>query len=238
MANGNLKSPSGKVANVIVYQSYGKDRLRSMPDRVRQTPATKQSGLLFGRASKIGGLLRQQFGEIIPYPSDIKMQTRLSSSIYKWLKEGKGNVPFAADHLPFIEGYQFTEEGYTLAERFRLPLQIINSTDGLLQINMPAFVPTQSITAPPGTVSVVCNFTAVGCLPDNPEITGSASQLLTFDYNDNPVGAQTLSLLLPTVPGSLLITAMAVNYLVAGQGLQPSTRKGFRPAAIVRAMRL
>ena len=45
MGTGNLKSFRGKAANVIGYQSYGKDPLRSMPNRVRQTVATKQSGL-------------------------------------------------------------------------------------------------------------------------------------------------------------------------------------------------
>ncbi|MDP4214486.1 MAG: hypothetical protein Q8926_17890 [Bacteroidota bacterium] len=237
MANGNLKSFSGKVANVIGYQSYNRQRLRSMPRGMRQTLATKQSGRLFGMASRIGGVLRRHLAENIPYPSDIKMQTRLSSSIYKWLKESTTPVPLPADHLPFIEGYQFTEQGYTLAERIRLPLQITNAGDGLLQINMPAFVPSQSITAPRETVSVLCHFTAVNCLLDDPAKCGSASTVLTLNYNDQPVNAQTISLQLPTPAGSLLITAVSLKYLVAaGSGLQPSTAKGFMPAAIVSAM--
>jgi hypothetical protein len=239
MGNGNLKSFNGKVANVIGYQSYGKDRLRGMPKRVRQTKATKQSGRLFGRASKIGGVFRRQLLQMIPYPSDIQMQTRLSSAIYKWLKENAMALPFAADHLPFIEGYQFTEEGYTLAERFKLPLQITNPADGLLQINMPAFVPSQSITAPRETVSVECHFAAVNCLLDDPEKSDSSSTLLTFEYNNNPVAARTISLQLPTAAGSLLITAVSLKYLVATtNGLQPSALKGFMPAAIVSAMSL
>jgi len=239
MANGNLKSFSGKVANVIGYQSYGKDRLRGLPGRVRQTMATKQSGRLFGKASKIGGVFRRQLLPLIPNPSDIQMQTRLSSAIYKWLKENATALPFAAGHLPFIEGYQFTEEGYTLAERFRLPLQIINPADGLLQINIPGFVPSHAITAPPGTVSVACHLAAVSCLLNDPEKSGFSSTMLTFDYSNNPVEAQTISLQLPTPAGSLLITAVSLKYLLAtANGLQPSTGKGFMPAAVVSAMSL
>ena len=239
MATGNLKSFSGKVANVIGYQSYGKDRLRAMPRGVRQTVATKQSGRLFGKASRIGGVFRRQLLPLIPNPSDIKMQTRLSSAIYKWLKENARALPFVANHLPFIEGYQFTEEGYTLAERFRLPLEIINPQEGLLQINMPAFVPSHAIIAPGGTVSVACHFTAVNCMLGDPEKYGSASTVLTFDYNDNPVDAQSISLQLPTPAGSLLITVLSLKYLVAtSNGLQPSAAKGFMPAAIVSAKSL
>jgi hypothetical protein len=72
---------------------------------------------------------------------------------------------------------------------------------------------------------------------DNPKESDVSSTVLTFDYNNNPIDAQTISLELPTGAGSLLITAVSLKYLLAtANGLQPSTAKGFMPAAIVRAM--
>lgn len=111
--------------------------------------------------------------------------------------------------------------------------------DGLLQINLPSFVPAQSIIAPTGTVSVLCHFTAMNCLLDNPGNCESASAEFTFNYNDTPVDVQTISLQLPKLVGSLLITAASLKYMMATyNGLQPSTREGFMPAAIVSAMSL
>ena len=104
---------------------------------------------------------------------------------------------------------------------------------------MPAFVPSHAIIAPGGTVSVACHITAVNCMLGDPEKSGSASTVLTFDYNDNPVDAQSISLQLPTAAGSLLITVLSLKYLVAtSNGLQPSAAKGFMPAAIVSAKSL
>ena len=118
-------------------------------------------------------------------------------------------------------------------------MQIINPADGLLQINIPTFVPSHAITTPVGTVSVACHLTAVNCLLNDPEKSDVSSTILTFDYNNNPVDAQTISLQLPTPAGSLLITAVSLKYLLATtNGLQPSTGKGFMPAAIVSAMSL
>jgi hypothetical protein len=239
MAAGNVKYFKGKIANLIGYQLHGEQLLRSMPGKVHQTKATKQSGKLFGKASGIAAAIRHRIPEIIPYPSDLKMQTRLTSSIYKWLKEKAAVVPFTNNHLSFIEGYQFTEEGYTLSERCRLPWQIGNPVEGLVQISIPAFIPDQCVIAPNGTVSVVNRFAAVNCYLDNPEKSTSASTELKFDYNNNLIGAQTISLLLPTPPGSLLVTAVSLKYMIATyQGLQASTAKGFQPAAIVSAMSL
>ena len=239
MASGNLKNFSGKIAHVIGYQLHGEQRLRSMPRSMHQTKATRQSGRLFGKASGIAAAFRHELLQMIPYPSDLKMQTRLTSAIYKWLKENALNIPFVASHLPFIEGYQFTEEGYTLAERMRLPFEIIQPGEGLLQINIPSFIPTESIIAPTGTVSVECHLAAVNCLLDHPEIPASASTVVNFDFNDNRIDEQSISLSLPTPSGSLLITVVSLKYVVLTyDGLQASRAKGFMPAAIVSAMSL
>jgi hypothetical protein len=239
MGTGNLKYFRGKVANVIGYQSYGKQRLRSMPGRVHQTLATKQSGRLFGKASGIAAAIRHQTTNIIPFPSDLKMQTRLTSSVYKWLKENSGKAAVVASHLPFIEGYQFTDEGYTLAERMRLPIEIIHPVQGLLQIHIPTFIPSKSIIAPAETVSVKFQFAVVNCPLDDPEKASGHSTELNFDFNDQQTDEQTISLELPTQPETVLITVLSLRYLIPTyKGLQPSTAKGFMPTAIVSAMSL
>lgn len=239
MASGNLKYFNGKVANVIGYQSLGKQRLRSMPARVRQTKATKQSGLLFGKASSIAAAIRYNLVSINPYPSDLKMQTRLTSSIYKWLKENAGKTPFTANHLPFIESYQFVDEGYTLADRMRITIEVRQIAEDRLQIDIPAFIPRQSIIAPAHTESLDFHFTAVHCPLNRPEDALSASTVFNLEYSEQPIDGHRFLLELPTRPESLLVTVLALRYLTpGGKTVQSSIEKGFRPTAIISAMNL
>ena len=239
MATGNLNNFSGKIANVVGYQLLDKQRIRIAPGKIRQTRATKNSAALFGRASRMAKILRHSLENVIPNPIDNNMHTRLNAAFLKWLRDNGTAVPDTADHLMFVEGFQFTEEGYTLAQRFRVQMSVTNPSEGLVQMEMPSFIPSKSIYAPGGTASVQCNIIAVNCLIEKPNVVGSNSAQLSFDYNGNSVDAQTISLNLPTPPGSLLVTAVSLKYMIpTTTGLKASTAKGYQPAAIVSAMSL
>jgi hypothetical protein len=239
MATGNLKNFSGKIANVVGYELLGKQRIRVAPGKIRQTRDTKKSASLFGKASSMAGSLRHKLVKVIPYPSDNNMHTRLNAAILKWLRDNGTGVPDMGDHLMFVEGFQFTEEGYTLAQRFRAPLAVSKPSDGVVQIDIPAFVPSELIYAPKGTASVVCDIVAVNCLIEKTDVVQSDTEQLSFDYNKNSVDAQSISLNLPTPPGSLLITAVSLKYMIPVYGgVKVSTAKGYQPAAIVSAMSL
>lgn len=64
---------TGKLGNLIGYQRNGRYFLRSAPEKVKQTPATRRAARRFGMISKKAALIRKQFTAewIFPVTADI-----------------------------------------------------------------------------------------------------------------------------------------------------------------------
>lgn len=55
-------------------------------------------------------MLRQQLLPVIPFPVDYKMQTRLVSALFQWLRSGYDPIQ-PCDDVPLVNNFQFAE-GY------------------------------------------------------------------------------------------------------------------------------
>ena len=65
------------------------------------------------------------------------------------------------DPGPFLDSFSFSE-GSTIKERWKVSLEVTKTAVGTLQLKIPAFVPSTSISAPAGTVSVKCHIATGG----------------------------------------------------------------------------
>jgi hypothetical protein len=226
---------TGRIQNIVFYKRGDKYYARSVSSGIRQTKATKKRATEFGKASRAGKILRQQLLSVIPFPADNKMQTRLVSDLFSWFRSGF-DPEQPCDPVLFLNDFSFTESD-TVAQRWRVSLEVTQTGNNMLQIKIPSFVPAKNIKAPAGTVSVKCNIATGGYHLKNGGETGSFSTSLNFNYNDKPVPAQILSLPTPTPPGSLIVTGVSLEYYFNKNGhLQKSTNKAFMPAGIVKAM--
>lgn len=229
---------TGRIRNVVFYKLGDKYYSRSVPAKVKQTKATQKRATEFGKASRIGKILRQQLWPVIPFPQDNQMQTRLVSAIFLWLKSATGGNLQPCNEVPCVSNYQFTE-GYTVNERWKVALQVDHSSDGMIEVTIPAFIPCRAISAPANTVLVTCRISAAGCDINKGIATGAFNTSLDFEYNDKEVSAQTVLLTLPTPPASLVVTAISLEYHYIKNGhLQKTANKAFMPASIVSAMYL
>jgi hypothetical protein len=228
---------TGKFGNIIFYKRGDKYYARSAAGRTRQTKATKKRATEFGKSSRAGKILRQQLLPVIPFPADNKMQTRLVSDLFSWFRSGF-DPRQPCDPVLFLNNFRFTE-GDTVAERWRVSLEVTKTGDGVLQIKIPAFVPAKNILAPAGTVSVKCNIATGGYHLKSGTGTGGFSTSLNFNYDDEPVRWQTISLPTPTRSGSLIVTGVSLEYYFTKSGqLQKTMNKAFVPAGIMKAMYL
>ena len=75
----------GRIGNVIHYKVGNQFYSRSAPRKFKQTKATKAAASVFGRASIIASAIRSILMEVLPNPSDRKMQLRLVSAVLEWL---------------------------------------------------------------------------------------------------------------------------------------------------------
>ena len=228
---------TGRIGNIVFYKRGDKYYSRSVPGRIRQTKATKKCATEFGKASGAGKILRQQLLPVIPFPADNKMQTRLVSDLCRWFRSGfDPKQPW--DPVPWLNDFSFTKSD-TVAERWRVSLQVTKTADGMLEMKIPAFVPAKNILAPAGTVSVKCHIATAGYGLKNGAATGGFSTSLNFNYNDEPVAEQIISLPIPTFSQTLIVTGVSLEYYFNKNGhLQKSMNKAFMPAGIVKAMYL
>lgn len=229
---------TGRIRNLVFYKLGDKYYVRTVPLRVKQTKATQKRATEFGKASRAGKSLRQQLLPVIPFPKDNQMQVRLVSALFQWLKTANGNPLQACNRVPYISNYQFTE-GSTVTERWKVALQVTYQDAGMIAISIPAFIPSKAISAPANTVSVTCRISTAGCNMDGGVATGGFSTSLYFNYDDTEVPEQTVLLPLATPAGSLVVTAISIEYNYMKNGcLQKTTNKAFMPAGIVNAMYL
>jgi hypothetical protein len=229
---------TGRINNLVFYKVGDKYCVRTIPQKVKQTKATKARGKQFGIASRAGKAVRQQLLPVIPFPSDNNMQTRLVSAIYQYIKSPEGDARASNSELPFITGFQFTT-GYTINERWKVALTVHRNEAGTLQLTIPAFIPQKDISAPAGTVSVTCTISAGGFDRATGITTGGYSTSLHFDYTDTEIAEQIVSLPMPMQPGSVLVTGISLQYNeIKNGGVVPINKKAFIPAGIVSAMYL
>lgn len=112
---------TGKLGNVIAYRRNGKICLRTKPETVRQTRATRQAAQWFGVASRKGALIR---GAILPELDihyDGNVVNRLNGAIVKAGRNNHGG----------LAGFQFNPHT-SISKFFSQPLTV--SPEGTLHI--------------------------------------------------------------------------------------------------------
>jgi hypothetical protein len=226
---------TGRIGNLIFYKRQGIHCVRAVPARVRQTKATKVRATEFGKASRTAAAIREQMADLIPFPTDNQMQTRLLTAVFQWLKESGNSGQQRIDNLDLIRDFRFTA-AHPVQTRWKIEPRISIADGNVLQIELPEFVPAQSIRAPAGTNSVELRLSAAACDPGERELAGGDSMQLLFDYNKKPVPAQTLSLKFPMPKGSLVVLGASLQYTLIKNGRpQLNANKAFMPAGMLEA---
>lgn len=228
---------TGRVGNLIFYNMYGKQYVRTVPDRVKQTKATKASAGVFGLASTMGFVIRSQMASIIAQPKDNNMQTRLVTFLYQWLLNLKDHKDYSkAVQAKSLVGFQFIEQNHSVSDRWKIGLNITIPASGQIEIKIPAFVPTEAIKAPTDTASVICRIaTSVSDVEQGFAIRHDSAELV-FEYNDKPVASQTINFTIATPKESLVLTGISMEYRIAKRGYQDTNKnKNYMPSEIVDA---
>ncbi len=121
---------TGKVGGLIGYKRNGKYYLRSRPETVRQTQATRHAAKWFGAASRKGALIRSALSPDLDILCDGGYINQLNRTI---VKAGRNN------HAG-LTGFRFNK--YTGTEKFFTSTPVF-TPDGKLRI------PAQELEAPP-----------------------------------------------------------------------------------------
>lgn len=139
---------TGRLGNLIGYRRNNKYCLRTMPETVRQTRATRRAAQRFGMASRRGALIRHALYGELDVHCDSTHINRLTSRL----------IPSAGSNINAIRGFRFNKD--VGIDRFFTIMPTL-SEDGILHI------PPQTLSLPKGSrqleVKVIAtriNFTA------------------------------------------------------------------------------
>jgi hypothetical protein len=124
---------TGQLDNVIGYRRNGKYFLRSAPEKVRQTAATKRAARSFGIASHKGKLLRRALLPQLDMRYDGTLVNRLNKL---FIQAGR-------DHFPNLQGFHFNKHT-GLEKLFLLPP--VFTTNGTLHIPAQELLPQGKAT--------------------------------------------------------------------------------------------
>ena len=160
------------------------------------------------------------------------MQSRFSGAIARWLGiNNTGGLP-PQTGLSFISGFSFNE-ATGISERWKLPVTVTKGDDQLLQLQIPAFTPTQVITASAHITTIECRIIAASCNLESPTNQGSFSTILSIPYTGVPIPALLLPMPLPAAAGYLVVTVVSFTYQL--QNEKKEQRPAFMPSGVIDA---
>jgi hypothetical protein len=227
---------SGSISNLIFYERDGKGYIRLKPAKVKQTKATKTRGKQFGLANKIEKTLRLSLQKLIPDTKDRPMMRRMVQCLYQWLMKD----PFAAvqQYAPVsqLEGFNYNEK-CLLHHVFKPPLTVSADANKIYTLQLPAFDPSKTITAPAGTLKVNMLVAAFSLAVSREMITAYYFTETAFDYSNKIIPAQNIPLNIQPAAANLFIAAVALQFTVPDKKkLIPCTDMRHLPAAIISAV--
>lgn len=153
---------TGKLGNMIGYYRKGSYFLRSAPESVRQTAATRQAAQRFGIASRKGALIRSAFDSKLDVHGDGSHINRLNSVLIR--AGGKS--------IQSVIGFQFNQ--HAGIERFFTVAPVL-TPEGTFHI------PAQALSTGKDTTSLEVKIIAARVSFGLQQVVNVASAIITID---------------------------------------------------------
>ena len=219
---------SGKLANLIFYESWGKAHVRTKPVRVRQTKATKASAQKFGKAVRISKALREGVSPILPDYKNRTLMHRVNNVMLQTLSH---QLPL---DVSLLNGFQFYEDRDFTGE-FRIALSVEWNKKNVI-IHIPEFIPATDLVAPRSTKVVQLKLAVTGCELKNMGHIDSHSTTIEIAYNKEKVPARQVVFPFATKSNSLSIVVAVLNNGINKENISRSKpSRQWNPAEIIGA---
>lgn len=194
--------------------------MRAKPVSVRRTNASINSGLNFGKASKISGQIRKAVAPINPANSDMRVLYRLTAGMNKFISwKEKKDAAFIRmpKKLPFIYGFQFNDQA-DLSSISALQPTVESKVPGITEINLFPFIPSQNLHAPANTNTISLKMILMGVSLDKATTEMIGKGEIEIPYSNEPFQPPVVSIPASPTPGDLVMLVIAVQYMVSKNG--------------------
>jgi hypothetical protein len=205
---------TGRLDNVIGYRRNGKYFFRSMPDKVRQTSATRRAARCFGIASRKGKLIRQAFRPHLDIRYDGTLVNRLNKLF----------IQAGSNSFPDLKGFRFNHHT-GMDKMFIVPP--VFTTNGTLHIPAQELLPQGRNThLEIGLIAVRADFRTLRVLSSN-----TSTAIISLSP-DTPFNGITLSV--PVDGEGVLMVMLQCRALTARNGiLYPSYDRRYMAADMI-----
>ncbi len=215
------------------YADILEDETYQEPTRLPSTNAKKSDHPV---AIKAAQTLRELLQPSLPFPNNKKMQDDFAKVIMKWMKTQSWKAKYPAVNLSFIHGFSFNER-IPLYQCWRLKVSITKKRNNLLQLEIPAFVPTDTIWAPDNTQSIECIISIASCTLKNGAPNGHVIFPMSIPYNSGELSSYQKDIPISTPEGSLVIAAASINYIVSERGIAlEKSEPELLPSGVISSM--
>lgn len=130
-------------------------------ERIKNDPAfqrTRENGSEFGRAGRAGRVLRTAFRLLLQNAADKKVTSRLTKEMIKVIQSDptneRGKRTVTDGDMGLLRGFDFNISGKLSATLFTPYQTNVDRVAGELSLNVPAFVPGNTIIGPQGATHV------------------------------------------------------------------------------------
>ena len=152
----------GTIGDITFYKSQDGYLAREKggidANRIASDPAfqrTRENGNEFGAAGKAGKMLRVALRALLQNTADNRMVSRLTQEMVKVVQadaiNARGERNVIDGEAELLEGFEFNKNGKLGTALYAPFAAVINRVTGLLNVDIPPYVPVNMIAAPGGT---------------------------------------------------------------------------------------
>ena len=152
----------GTIGDITFYKSQDGYLAREKggidANRIASDPAfqrTRENGNEFGAAGKAGKMLRVALRALLQNTADNRMVSRLTQEMVKVVQadaiNARGERNVIDGEAELLEGFEFNKNGKLGTALYAPFAAVINRVTGLLNVDIPSYVPVNMIAAPGGT---------------------------------------------------------------------------------------
>ncbi len=217
MAKLDKNTRKGTLGEFIYYNWKGKQCVRAKPRKFKRTEASVNSGLNFGRASRIGKQIRSIIRSINPSKSDIQSVFRFTGALNKfisWKEKQTGSPVEMFEGLPYLKDFQFNDQA-DLSEMTFLNVSAKINTPGNIEISLPSFRRKESIPYYIYANQFKCKMKLMGIDLDTTEAEKFGEADIDIPTNLEIFDLPVFNIRTAAEPGKLMILVMAMQHFLS-----------------------
>jgi len=233
LINGLLR---GRLGNNIYYIRNGESFSRPVRKIANRSEAQLARQQLFAQAGKMCKTLHRNINENITQQERHLVYPRLMSCMLHVVRGLDKNIVTTGNCSTWFKPCKFNNS-FSVRERWHVDIELVHAADGLLQLKIPAYNPVRDLNAPAHTRDVDCRILTTGCNIKDGAATGICTRVLKIDYTDADTPELIIDLAIPTLPGTLILLCMSLEYVLYGIGREMiNTNTRYMPSGVTAAI--